>query len=518
MPSLKNKFIVFAFIGSFACLTACDRHKTEVNPITTTHSAVQSIQPKQDDAVLKRATYEPLTLDLAQLQRVDQASLLRDVREGLVIADRQGNILPGVAEKWQTADNKVWIFQLRQNAKWSNGEKITAQDIIRSWQHLAQSTSPLKQYLALMNISNASAVLNKQLPVERLGINALDENTLRIELDKATPYLPQMLLHPALLLEYHNPNPNELIGNGAYQVAQRQDKQILLIKNPYYWHKDQVTFEQVQYQQIDAMQKINGFDWVEQPKMLDETTLLTYLPRLCTYFYEFNFNDPALSQKPVRQALVSMVSVLNLLPTDPKMLINSANFLPRNMQFKQERDWQPTFIEQQLKQAGFSEKHPLTLRISYDNDGLHKLLAERLIQAWSQSDLIVIKADPLTYQQLLAKRAKGDFQIIRAGWCADYNEPSAFLNLLYSYNADNKVHFYNEKIDQLLQKSLSPTLSQAQRTQLYQQIMLIVQQEYAQLSLFQYTKPIYIAPRIAGYQISNPSEVFYSKDLRGKKF
>ena len=213
---------------------------------------------------------------------------------------------------------------------------------------------------------------------------------------------------------------------------------------------------------------------------------------------------------------MSMISVSDVIQDTKAIAADSSGFLPQNMQFEQEREWQPTLVEQLLQQAGVTEKNPLQLRMTYDNDGVHPILADRLIRAWSQSDLIRIKAEPLSHQQLMEKRIKGDFQLIHSGWCADYNDPTAFLQLLHSQSPDNKSGFSHESIDQLLERSLSVDISEAERNSLYQQIADIAEREKAVLPIFQYVKPIHIDSSIAGYELKNPTEVIYSKDLYRK--
>ena len=512
--SLKHSRISAVLFCCVLFLTACDEKKELL--VTPPKEEQKQTEPARDGKLLRRALYSALTLHSPEIKNSDQMHILRDLSEGLVMLDRAGNVVPAVAEQWQSDDFKSWIFVFRSDLKWSNGEKLSAHDFVRSWQQLALSDNPLKQYLTFLNLENAQAVLGQSVPVERLGVSALDDRTLSIRLDKAVPYLPQMLAHVALLPQYLSPQRNtnqtpQFIGNGAYRLRQQQADLFMLEKNPFYWNPTQAAFEQVSYQQIKPNQSVDKLDWVDNPPFKNERVM--YFPRLCTYFYEFNFKDPLLKQNAVRSALASMISVPDIVRNDKSMLPNSVNFLPQNMQFEQEREWQPTLVEQLLLQNGVTETNPLQLTLSYDNQGVHPLIADWLIRAWSQSDLIRIKPEALSHKQLLEKRAAGDFQLIRSGWCADYNDPSAFLNLLYSMSPDNKSAFSHENIDKLLEQTLSPEISAQERTALYQQVTLLVQQEKAVLPIFQYMKPVYVHDSLAGYDMNNPTEVIYSKDL-----
>ena len=112
----------------------------------------------------------------------------------------------------------------------------------------------------------------------------------------------------------------------------------------------------------------------------------------------------------------------------------------------------------------------------------------------------------------MEKIAKGNFHIARSGWCADYNEPSAFLSLFYSHSPDNKSSYRNEEVDRLFEQSLK-VIPSAERTALYSRIEQILQEENVVLPLYQSRVPVYLHPTLNGYDSANPTEVIYSKDL-----
>lgn len=493
-------------LGIILCFTA-------FNNTALWHRLPPIIQAQQRKAVqltLFRGVYGNLTLNLLEANNSEQWSFLRDLLEGLVIYDPAGNVIPAVAEKWQSSDNQNWLISLRTEAKWSNGEGVTAFDFVSAWQQLALSDSPLKSYLGFMNLANADAVINKRLPVDQLGVKASDEHTLKLILDKPTPYLPQMLAHIALLPHYFG-DTQGFVGNGAYQFAGKVDNQLYLKRNPYYWRADKVYFKRVNYRKIDVNQPIRNIDLIENMQQKVET--VQQFPKLCSYFYEFNFNHPLLKERTIRKALVSMVSSNNIVSNEKVLVMPTHHFLPQNMQVGDENNWSPVIIETLLQQYKISEKNPLILHLSYEQDSPHVSIANRLIRAWSQSDLIHIKAEPMDKTRLSERRAKGDFDIIRSGWCADYNDPMAFLSLLYSHSPDNKMNYHNKKVDELLEQALSAAISTEDRTTLYQQIAQIASEDFVFLPIFQYITPVYIAASIQGYQKNNPTGVIYSKDL-----
>ena len=151
----QRSAVIFSIIFTMVACDKLDNPKSVSTQVDTLkYTLLESTRVE-----LKRGVYGDLNLQPWQAQSEEQTQLLRDLFEGLMAYDAQGNLIPAVAESWQTKDNKTWIFTLRENAKWSNGEAVTASDFVQSWQTLSQSESPFKNYLAFMNVKNAKAVL-----------------------------------------------------------------------------------------------------------------------------------------------------------------------------------------------------------------------------------------------------------------------------------------------------------------------------------------------------------------------
>ena len=499
----QRSAVIFSIIFM---VVACDKLDNP-KPVSLQVEAPKNTQLESNRVELKRGVYSDLTLQPWQAKNEEQTQLLRDLFEGLTAYDAQGNLVPAVAESWQTKDNKTWIFTLRENAKWSNGEAVTASDFVQSWQALSQSESPLKSYLAFMNLKNAKSVLEKTLAVESLGLFAENDRTLRIELDKASPYLPSMLAHVSLLPRYTK-STETFISNGAYQLQSQAENQHILTANPYYWAKEKVIFQQVKYQKIAADADLSDFDIILNPKKAD-LNIQDY-PQLCTYFYEFNLADSILQKSAVRKAIASMVSTKNLV-ADIAHLHPSNTFFPKSMLGEQESVWEPVVAEQLFSQNQISETHPLKLRIRYNDSSLNQTIATRLNLQLSQSDLLRVENQGMSWQELQTARTKGDFQLIRSGWCADFNDPVAFLNLFYSKSPDNKNGYKNAEFDRLFETAMTTT-SEKVRLENYAKLKEIVQQEHLVLPIFQYSTPVYLAPSIVGAQVNSVGTI-YSKDL-----
>ena len=144
---------------------------------------------------------EAATLDPAKAEGLPEMHILRDLFEGLVIQDRDGNITPGVAESWETEDNKTFVFHLRKDAQWSNGDPVTADDFVYAIRRAIdpKTASPNVWYLKLTKINNIADVAEGKKPIEELGVSAVDKHTVRFELDSQVPYFVAMTGHTSMM-------------------------------------------------------------------------------------------------------------------------------------------------------------------------------------------------------------------------------------------------------------------------------------------------------------------------------
>lgn len=494
-------------------LNGCDEFNSPTSSQMPFPSSVltedQNLQkmPQYDREKLTRGMTSPLVLEPWQVTETEQTSLIRDLFEGLTAYDAQGNIVPGAAESWQTKDNQHWTFVLREGLRWSNGAPLTAQDFVLSWQALSQSESPLKSYLLYLNLKEAKSVLEKKLPLESLGIVAKNDRTLLITLDKPTPYLPEMLTHIALLPQYRE--ADVWVSNGAYRLLSRDKNGVHLVKNSQYWQKESVSFKKVDYVPYNHHTPLSSLDVVWSPHQTQEN--IQYFPQLCGYFYEFNLYDPKLANPLIRKAIASLISVIGITNNEMPNAIPSSYFLPKAMLQGQDSHWEPVLAEPLLMQAGITEKQPLVLQISYDDTFVHRNIANRLARQLSASDLLRIDTQEMSWHALQEKRMKGEFQLIRSGWCGDFNHPIAFLGLFYSKSPDNKSGYSNANYDRLFEQALKST-SEKERSEINLKLSEIIQQENLLLPLFQYTTPVYITPSVMGVK-KNPIGAIYSKDL-----
>ena len=222
--------------------------------LTASNSAVAEV-------VLHRGNGgEPQTLDQAHTSIDVEANILKDLYEGLTVYDVSGNVTPGVAESWSVSDDGLtYTFKLREDAKWSNGDPVTADDFVFSFQRVEDPKEAAGYASILYPIKNAEAIntatADKPMAVDQLGMKAVDPKTLEITLERPTPYFLQLLTHQTALpvnkasVEKFGADfvkPGNMVSNGAFTLVENvANDHITLAKNPNYWGADTVKIDTV---------------------------------------------------------------------------------------------------------------------------------------------------------------------------------------------------------------------------------------------------------------------------------
>lgn len=192
------------------------------------HAAPPPGTPLAKDQVLVRNNgAEVASFDPHKIEGVPESNVSRDLLEGLVITDPNGKIVPGVAERWENQDFRIWTFHLRKDARWSSGDPVTAQDFVYSWQRLADlaTASPYASYLQYGHIVNIDDIIAGKKAPDTLGVKAVGDHTLEVTLSQAVPYFDKLPVYPALspvnrsVVEKFGEKwtqPQYWVGNGAY--------------------------------------------------------------------------------------------------------------------------------------------------------------------------------------------------------------------------------------------------------------------------------------------------------------
>lgn len=273
---------------------------------------------------------EPASLDPNKVEGVPEAQVIRQLFEGLVTVDADGNDVPGVAESWQSPpDYKTWTFKLRPDAKWSNGDPVTAQDFVYSWQRLAdpKTASPYSSFLTYLQLENAQDIIDGKKAPSGLGVKATDDHTLVLTLSNPVPYAADLTSHTSLspvnkkaIEKYSDAwvKKGNLVSNGAYTLADHViNEKVVFERNKNYWNdKDTVinkatflaipnpTTDISRYRAGDVNLTNNAIPSEQFAKLKKEIPNELSVGRmLSTYFYEINNAKKPFNDIRVRKAL-----------------------------------------------------------------------------------------------------------------------------------------------------------------------------------------------------------------------
>ncbi len=272
---------------------------------------------------------EPESLDPQKVSGVPESNVIRDLLEGLVNQDSKGNLVPGAAKSWETEDYKTWTFHIRDDATWSNGDPVTAEDFVYTWRRLAdpKTASPYASYDQMTGMANAEDIIAGKKAPETFCVEAVDNKTLKVTLDKPVSYFASMLVHTSMkpvnqkVVEKFGDEWTKVgnyVSNGAFKLdTWVVNERIVLARNENYWDNKNTVINQVTFllieNQVAAMNRFLKGELDMTYEMPNEhfkrlqkeyPTDVKVTPYLCSYYYEFNMTRKPFDDANVRKALI----------------------------------------------------------------------------------------------------------------------------------------------------------------------------------------------------------------------
>jgi oligopeptide transport system substrate-binding protein len=478
---------------------------------------------------------EPMSLDPHLVTGVPENKIISSLVEGLIAyhptdADEPE---PGVAEAWEhDGDYTVWRFRLRENARWTNGDPVTAGDFVYSWQRILSPTLGSQYAEMLYVIRNARAFHEGQIQdFGQVGVRAIDDRTLEVALTGSTPHFLTMLMH----YSFYPVNPRAVeqfggmterqnrwstvenyVGNGPFRLAQWTTNQIIRVeKNPDYWDADRVQLNQIHFFPID---NVNSEETAFRAGRLHVTNTvspdripsfresmpdhLRIDPYLGVYFFRLNvtrvpFNDPrvreALNLAVDRQLLVDRVSQGGQIP--------ATGFTPAGLDDYPALDrvrFDPERARQLLAEAGFPGGRGFPRKeILINTSEAHRKIAEAIQAMWRQHLGIDVGIYNQEWKVYLDSQSNLDYDISRAGWIADYPHPMTFLEIFTSGNGNNDTGWSNSNYDSLIRQAQAG--SPEERLRLMRQAETILTTELPVVPIYWYTRTYLLDPRVQGW-------------------
>ena len=487
------------------------------------------------------------TADPQMVEDVEGSYFVRDLFEGLMNQDSDGNLIPGVATGYTTNEAKdVYTFTLRDNAMWSDGNPVTAHDFVYAWRRLADpaTASPYSWFADIMALENVGAVMSGDSPTSALGVTALDNHTLEVRLTASLPYFAAMTTHAST---FPSPQwrvrtfgddwtkPGNIVGNGAYVLTEHiPNETATRERNSLYWNNDATIIDKVvtlimndentDFTRWEAGETDKGaLPSGQYPRLKvkypDEAISF---PRLCTYYMTFNLSPSgpeAFKDVRVRQALSYALD--RSVVTD-KILqggqIQAFTFTPGttagfevpSVAFgEMSQDQRNINAKLLMAAAGYGPDNPLKFEYLYNTSEGHKKIAIAAQQMWKETLGAEATLANQEWKTFLKTRGGQNFDVARGGWCGDYNEASTFLDLMTTPSGYNDGKFSNAEVDELMISAR--TMSDA--TSNYTRVEEIMANEMPIIPVYHYTGVFMLRNNLKGWPFNNVEQNVYSRDL-----
>ena len=507
---MKKRLIVAALaIAGAMSLSGCGGSKSNTEPAADSTKAAENGDTKKSGDGKKILTIQlgpdVESIDPALNSTVDGANYILYAFENLLKIDKEGKVVPGLAEKYEISDDQLtWTFHLRDGLKWSDGSDFTAEDFVYSWQRMVDPNvaAPYAQTVLGMvegydeAIGKPDAEGNTTIDPDptKLNVEAPDDKTLIVHMAKPTPYFDKLAAFVSLSpvkkdVVEANPDgwsidPKTYISTGPFKLTEWKPGSYLMFeKNENYWDADSVKLDGIKcllmedqnatfsaYESGDALM-IKDIP-TQEITTLKERADYHLDPMLGTYYLDLNNTLDEFKDSRVREALS--------LALDRKYIsevITSGTYTPATG-FVSEgvTDWDGSAwkdnvtdssayinvedhagnlakAKELLKEAGYENGVGLPEMVYSTNDAsYHKKIAEYLQQAWGELGLKV-EVNIVEWKSFTPQRRSGNYQIARDGWVMDYNDPSNILELALTGNGNNNAKYSNPEFDALMEKA-----------------------------------------------------------------
>ena len=478
---------------------------------------------------------EPQGLDPHIVTGVPEHHLLISLCEGLTTEHPKGGpSQPGAAESWDISeDGKEYIFYLNKEAKWSNGEPVTSEDFIWSWKRILTASLGSQYPDMLYYLVGASEYHNGLTDnFDDVGIKAIDKYTLKVTLKSPTPFFLGLLshystwpVHKDTVLKYGDiddrngewTRPGNFVCNGPFKLKTWElNSKIVVEKNPNYWDASKVKLNEIHFYPVsnvmteDRMFRAGQLHLTSTlpsqkcPIYIEEKNPdLRIDPYMGQYFYRLNTNNEVLSDVRIRKALAYSIDRKLLVEKVTKCgQIPAYSFTPPGSNGYQPDTaipYDPELAKSLLNEAGYSEENVFPkLEILFNTNEDHRKIALAIQQMWQQNLGIEVELVNQDWKVYLSREMVGDFQVSRAGWIGDYEDPNTFLDLMRPNRGNNKTGWEDFTYDKLVEEANS-TNNQDERYELLKEAERILIENMPIIPLYTYVRAYQLSPDVKGY-------------------
>ncbi|WP_110686172.1 peptide ABC transporter substrate-binding protein [Salinicola aestuarinus] len=476
---------------------------------------------------------DPASLSPAKVTGgVWEEDVLRDIFEGPIAIDAEGQIIPGAAESWEISDDgRTYTFHLRDGLEWSDGEPLTADDFVFAYRHQVDPSTASNYAHRLYAVVNAEAINAGDKPLESLGVESLDDGrTLRITLKEPTVYFLKTLVLPfAYPIPQHVfddvgddwSDPANIVVNGAFKPTKWvSNTELETVKNARFHDAAAVTLDGVDFYPLEdknagiqrfragELDVLRDYPAAQYPRLSETLPEATHLfASLGTYYYVFNLRDDSpVADARVREALSLAIRRDVIAEQLLKGGVEPATSLVPPGTSGYDAQTQPGLdddidsrlarAESLMAEAGYGPDKPLELTLRFNSGDEHRQIAVAVAAMWKPLGVDVELRNTeanVHYADLM----EGDFQVARAAWISSYDDAQNFLQLL-SAETNNYGAYQNDAYNDLLTRA-DGEQDADQRADLMQQAEALALADYPLTPIYTYSSRNLVDPSIEGW-------------------
>ena len=532
MLVVMKSFRIVLLVAMGLMLVSCGKSVDSGPEVSTLHRGLPS---------------DPESVDPHKSRSVQAAEVLRDIGEGLLGYSATGELVGGVADEWSVSeDGLTYTFHLRDDARWSNGDTVTAEHFAFSFRRLVDPATAAFYAQMLGSIVNVQAIVAGEKPPSELGVSAVDEQTLLITLSQPTPYLLSLLtypstfpVHPGSIAEHGDQftKPGSLLSNGAYKLIAWEPGSVLkLSRNEHYWNDAETAIDVVNHHVLtQEMTELNRYrageihitanvppDSFKQVRS-ERPAELHVAPYLGVYYYGFNLTKPpfkdnpqlreALSMAVDRDVLVEQIMGRGEAPAYSWVPPGVDNYEPRRLAYadmtQEERNARARRL---MHEAGYGPKKRLQIELRYNTSDTQQRMA-LAIQAM-RKDALGVETTLVNeeFQVLLAHmQAREITQVFRSSWTGDYNDAHTFLSILEGGNPANMPGYASDEYDSLMLRA-AQQVDLGRRRLWLEEAERVLLSDHPVIPLYFYVSKHLVSPDVIGWG-DNVLDYHYSQHL-----
>ncbi|RFA36699.1 oligopeptide ABC transporter substrate-binding protein [Virgibacillus dokdonensis] len=414
---------------------------------------------------------------------------LNNLMEGLTRLDEDHTPQPAVAEEWDVSeDGTTYTFYLRDDANWSNGDPVVAEDFIYAWERLLNPKTGSSAGFLGYFIKGGEAFNSGEGSTDDLGITAVDEKTLEVELENPTGFFLHVLTNPAFFPVNHqvaadnsewHAEAESFVGNGPFQLESwEHDNEMMFTKNDAYWDADSVNLDGVHWAMVNdtnteyQMFERGELDSAEIPAELSDQLIdgdnVQVVDQGGLEFFRFNVTEEPFQNKNIRKAFALAVDQENITEYVVKNKVKPAygyispGFTnPSGEDFRDVNGDLVSFdpeeakqlLEKGMEEEGYDELPTVTL--SYNTSDLNKEVAEAIQGMFSENIGVDVELENTEWNVFLEDQKALNHQLSRSSFLYDYADPVNFLESFITGSYMNRTGWSNEQYDQLIANAKS---------------------------------------------------------------